>query len=226
MADNITKEDMILSYENALNSLKSSLSSTDTTAKIKLMNSYYNWVFLQTQLVQNEKAFKIPASALPNTFSKAAHDWLRPDKQALFDKYYRYDFSTGKFIINIRKENIPYNDIDLLMHSMVLTRKSVLWVEFGVNVGAEFGGRHPALVLKNMDDSFIVIPLSSQKPKTDKFSVRIDSVFGFPTLTRWANVSRIREIDISRIDFTQKIGNVNSGVMKLISDKMHSCGII
>ena len=112
------------------------------------------------------------------------------------------------------------------MHSLVLTRKAVVWVEFGVNIGAEFGGRHPAIILKNLDDSFIVLPLSSQEPSNDKFSVKINSVHGFPTLTRWANVTRIREIDISRIDFSHTIGNVNSTIMKNISDKMHSCGII
>ena len=148
------------------------------------------------------------------------------DKQRIFDKYYRFDPYTNKYIISVKKSDIPYEDVDMLMHSMVITRKAVVWVEFGVNVGSEFGGRHPAIILKNLDDSLIVIPLSSQCPDSDKFAVKVDSVFGFSSLTRWANVARIREVDISRVDFNCRIGNVNSKVMSAISNKMHDCGIL
>ena len=86
--------------------------------------------------------------------------------------------------------------------------------------------KHPAIILKNLDNSCIVIPLSSQQPKSDKFCVQINSVYGFPSFTRWANVTNIREIDNSRIDFLRKIGNVNSKVMQEISEKMHICGIL
>ena len=61
---------------------------------------------------------------------------------------------------------------------------------------------------------------------SDKFTVKIDSIYGFPPLQRWANVTRIREVDISRVDFTCRIGNVNSKVMSDIVNKMHSCGIL
>ena len=41
-------------------------------------------------------------------------------------------------------------------------RGSVIWVEFGFNIGAEFGGKHPAIVLRRTGSSIFVLPLSSQ----------------------------------------------------------------
>ena len=45
-----------------------------------------------------------------------------------------------------KKSDVTYTDIDMIIHSVVLTRKAVVWVEFGANVGAEFGGHHPAII--------------------------------------------------------------------------------
>lgn len=217
-----------VAYENACKKLKDYFDSIveQKGINLKLSTNYFNWVGLKTMLIQQEKRYEIPYSALPSTFTQAQRDWLLEEKQILFDKYYRFDIDTNKYIINVKKSDVPYEDIDMLMHSMVITRKAVVWVEFGVNVGCEFGGRHPAIILKNLDDSLIVIPLSSQRPDSDKFAVKVDSVFGFSSLTRWANVARIREVDISRVDFNCRIGNVNSKVMSDISNKMHACGIL
>lgn len=217
-----------LAYENTCQKLKEYFDSIikKKEMNLKLSVNYYNWITKKTMMIQQEKEFKIPCCALPNTFTQAQRDWLLEDKQRIFDKYYRFDKDTNKYIINIKKTDIPYEDIDMLMHSMVITRKAVVWVEFGVNVGSEFGGRHPAIILKNLDDSLIVIPLSSQCPDSDKFAVKVETVFGFSSLTRWANVARIREVDISRVDFNCRVGNVNSKVMSDISSKMHACGIL
>jgi len=222
----LSHPELCAAYSQATHSLNHYLDTVSSYDQLKLATSYFNWISKKTDLVKNENTFKIPYFALPNTFTKAQYDWLKPEKQIVFSKYYKFDSSTNKYIINIAKSAIPYEDIDMLMHSLVLTRKSVLWVEFGVNIGSEFGGRHPAIILKNLDDSLIVVPLSSQCPESDKFTVKIDSVYGFPTLQRWANVTHICEIDIARVDFTCRIGNVNSKVMSDIANKMHSCGIL
>lgn len=225
---NSIKVSLQTAYEKVCDALKIYFDTLIVSNELacKLAISYFDWIALKTTLVQNENNFKIPFSALPNTFTSMQREWLLREKQAIFDKYYKFDSSTNKYIINVKKTDIPYEDIDMLMHSLVITRKAVVWIEFGVNIGAEFGGRHPAIILKNLDDSLLVVPLSSQCPESDKFTVKIDSVYGFPTLTRWVNVTRIREVDISRVDFTCRIGNVNSKVMADISNKVHACGIL
>ena len=37
-----------------------------------------------------------------------------------------------------------------------IVRGDVVWVEFGFNIGEEFSGRHPALVLKNRKNKFFL----------------------------------------------------------------------
>jgi len=45
--------------------------------------------------------------------------------------------------------------------------------------GKEFGGKHPALILKNTGDSLIVVPLSSQSPASIKpYHVNFFSPYG------------------------------------------------
>lgn len=142
---------------------------------IKLANEYYKWTSLKTNLILNEKTFQIPASALPNVIKPSSFQWLHTDKQAVVSKYYQYDKDTDKYVIAVKKTAIPEADIELIMRSLVLTRKAVVWVDFGYNIGTEFGGRHPAIILKNLKDSLVVIPLSSQMPKTMDYNVKIAS---------------------------------------------------
>ncbi len=80
-------------------------------------------------------------------------------------------------------------------------------------------------ILKNLKDSLVVIPLSSQMPKTMDYNVKIDKVYGFPEMPRWANVSRIAQVSLSRIHF-EKFGDVKPAVLKDISEKLTACGII
>ena len=193
--------------------------------QVKLANEYYKWTTLKTNLILEEKLFQIPPSALPNTIKRANYEWLHPEKQSIISRHYHYDKETDKYIICTRKENVPQEDIEIIVQALVLVRKAVVWVDFGYNVGTEFGGRHPAIILKNLKDSLIVIPLSSKEPRTMEYSVRVDKVYGYALMPRWANVTRITQVSLSRIHF-EKIGDVKPYVLKQISEKLQVCGII
>lgn len=98
-----------------------------------------------------------------------------------------------------------------------IVRGSVVWVEFGFNLGREFGGRHPALIWRRTGESIYVIPLSSQRPALIKqHHVKVDKVYGFSTMDRWCNVLKIQNISIIRIDTTAAIGNVKGYVLDAI----------
>ena len=140
-------------------------------------------------------------------------------------KYYQYDKPTDKYIISVKKSIVPQEDIELIMRSLVLIRKTVVGIDFGYNIGTEFGGRHPAIILKNLKDSLIVIPLSSQTPKNLDYNVRVDKVYGFPEIPRWANVTRITQVSLSRVHF-EKFGDVKPAILKEITEKLVSCSII
>lgn len=211
---------MTSSLQNHFNRIKQ-----DEPENIKLANEYYKWTSLKTNLILNEKTFQIPSIALPNIIKPSTFQWLHADKQTVVSKYYQYDKTTDKYIISVKKNAVPQADIELIMRSLVLIRKAVIWIDFGYNIGTEFGGRHPAIILKNLKDSLVVIPLSSQIPKTMDYNVKVDKVYGFPEMPRWANVTRITQVSLSRVHF-EKFGDVKPAVLKEISEKLASCGII
>ena len=50
------------------------------------------------------------------------------------------------------------------MRYVLFKRGNVIWLDFGFNIGNEFGGVHPAVILKNFDNDLLVVPISSKKP--------------------------------------------------------------
>jgi len=220
-------EDTRHSFDEMTSSLQAHFDNInpEDPESIKLSGEYYKWTSLKTGLILHEKRFRIPPSVLPNTIKHSSFQWLHADKQAVVSKYYRYDKPTDKYIISVKKDAVPQPDIEIIARSLVLVRKAVIWVDFGYNIGTEFGGRHPAIILKNLEDSLVVIPLSSQMPKTMDYSVLVDKVYGFPEMPRWANVTRITQVSLSRVHF-EKFGDVKPAVLKDISAKLASCGII
>ncbi|MDE7201530.1 MAG: type II toxin-antitoxin system PemK/MazF family toxin, partial [Lachnospiraceae bacterium] len=222
-----TLDDTCNSYDEMVITLRKHFSNIDkhNSEQIKLANEYYKWTALKTRLISNENLFQIPSSALPNTIKISTFQWLRPEKQSVILKHYRLDKNTNQYIIAVKKDNVPNDDIEVIMRSLVLIRKTVVWVDFGYNIGTEFGGRHPAIILKNLKDSLVVIPLSSQEPKTIEYSVKVDKVYGFPPMPRWANVTRITQVSLSRVHF-KTIGDVKPSILAEINNKLKSCGII
>ena len=148
----------------------------NNSEQIKLANEYYKWTKLKTDLILHEKSFHIPTSALPNTIKLSSFQWLKPEKQSIISNYYNFDTLSQQYVISVKKSSVPEPDVELIMRSLVLIRKTVIWVDFGYNIGTEFGGRHPAIILKNLKDSLVVIPLSSQEPKKMDYSVKVDKV--------------------------------------------------
>ncbi len=50
------------------------------------------------------------------------------------------------------------------MRYVLFKRGNVIWLDFEFNIGNEFGGMHPAVILKNFDNDLFVVPISSKKP--------------------------------------------------------------
>ena len=202
----------VVSLQDAISALHKHFGTISETVpeQVKLANEYYKWTALKTNLILDEKSFQLPPAVLPNTIKPSSFQWLRPEKQSIVSKYYLYDTDTDKYIISVKKQNVPNEDIEMIARSLVLIRKAVVWVDFGYNIGTEFGGRHPAIILKNLKDSLVVIPLSSQEPKSMDYNVKVDKVYGYPLMPRWANVTRITQVSLSRVHF-EKIGDVKVG---------------
>lgn len=99
-----------------------------------------------------------------------------------------------------------------------ICRGSVVWIEFGFNIGNEFGGRHPAIILRKTGNSIFVVPLSSQEPDVKKpYHVKVEKVYSFKNMIRWVNVLKIQNVSVQRVDCNASIGNVKGEVLNDIN---------
>jgi len=82
----------------------------------------------------------------------------------------------------IQKEKFELSD------NVRIKRGEVFWVNFGYNIGDEFSGRHPAIVLKSSRTMCVVLPLSSKEPtelqKQKGNYVEINKVYNFKAIKR------------------------------------------
>jgi hypothetical protein len=109
-------------------------------------------------------------------------------------------------------------------------RGKVVWVNFGFNVGREFSGKHPALILKVQNyESMYVLPLDSGDVPEDKkdksYCIPIPFVFDFPSIKRWCNVYRIVCLSCRRIDFNSRIGRIRGTILDTINTAIDGCGL-
>ena len=88
-------------------------------------------------------------------------------------------------IINTEKEFVLPNNID-----DIVKRCNVIWVHFGFNIGSEFGGHHPAIVVRKMGNAVYVIPLDSGNIPEDKkdkgYLIPIRYVYNFQKMPRFS----------------------------------------
>lgn len=125
--------------------------------------------------------------------------------------------------------------------NQILKRGNVVWVDFGFNIGTEFGGRHPAIILKRIKqiDQIVVIPLDSSsdipdtelKRENSDFWVKIlgEEIWGMTNQIRWANIYNITQVSNIRVDFFDNEGNlkyfsVDYEVLDRIDEKVKQFG--
>ena len=109
-------------------------------------------------------------------------------------------------------------------------RGSVCWIHFGFNVGEEFGGKHPGIVLRKGRKTIVVVPLTTKQPTQKLLDggtyVEVDKVYGFKRMNRWVNVLNITPVSIQRIDYSSDFGDVKGYVLDNISTAIMKSGLL
>lgn len=153
-----------------------------------------------------------------------------------------YILNNNNYIFN--NTDISKEDALLLAKKVLLKRGNVVWIDFGFNIGNEFGGMHPAIILKNFDNELFVLPISSKKPseykkiekefndgkitkeeyekqKNDIIEiVQIDKIYRFKDMTRWTNITRMKKVSILRLNFNGTIGKIDGKYLSIINEKI------
>jgi len=186
--------------------------SPDDSDEIKRLSKYLDWQSTKNKLYIAEKQpLAIPQKIAKSTLSS----WEYNQASEVLRNYYYLDERNPKDSLRYIKKsgNIPDKHLRLILDKLVLTPRAVVWVEFGFNIGNEFGGRHPAVIIKNFKGTYYVLPLSTKR-KEDKLAIghqiQIDAVYGFSKgLKRYIDVTRLMPISHHRIDLASSIGSVN-----------------
>jgi len=226
-----------------LQELRKCFNSEDDFKRGKL---YFTWIKDKTEKIENEKnedfIYKNIVKYTLKNYRVDKYNYERLNEQLKNIVNNNYICKNNNYIFN--NKNILKEDAMLLLKKMLLKRGNVVWIDFGFNIGNEFGGMHPAIILKNFDNELFVLPVSSKKPKeyvkieqdykdrkiTFEESkkkkneiteiVQLDSIYRFKNMIRWANITRIRKVSILRLNFNGTIGKVEGKYMNDISKKI------
>lgn len=207
---------------------------------------YFTWLKDKTERLINEKDenyiyTNVINHTLPNyvitqyTFSKSNKTIKNIIKK-------HYNFSENKYTFTNSK--ISIDDVKMLMKYVLFKRGNVIWLDFGFNIGNEFGGMHPAVILKNFDNDLFVVPISSKKPpeyikieqdfKDKKITeeecqksknniaeiIELSKINGFRNMLRWSRITRMKKISMLRVNFSGTIGTLDGTDMDKIAEKI------
>ena len=233
-------------YIKCLKKLREFRKSLNTENDLKRGKLYFNWIRDKTKKIENEKdidyIYKNIVQYTLKNYKIDKYNYERLNKQLKNIVKNSYALKKNNYIFN--NTNISKEDTMLLTKKVLLKRGNVVWIDFGFNIGNEFGGMHPAIILKNFDNEIFVLPISSKKPKEykkleqDYYNkkitleecekkkgqiteiVQIDNIYRFKDMIRWANITRMKKVSILRLNFNGTIGKVDGKYLSTINEKI------
>lgn len=207
---------------------------------------YFIWLKEKTEKIINEKDEKyiytnVIKYTLPNyVITQYIFNKSNNSIKSIIKKNYK--LNENKYTFNNYK--ISVEEVKMLMKYVLFKRGNVIWLDFGFNIGNEFGGMHPAVILKNFDNDLFVVPISSKKPPEylkieqdledkkiteEEFKKRkkditeiieLPKINGFRNMLRWARITRMKKISMLRVNFSGTIGTLNGSDMDSIAEKI------
>ena len=233
-------------YIKCLKKLREFRKSLNTENDLKRGKLYFTWIRDKTKKIENEKdidyIYKNIVQYTLKNYKIDKYNYERLNKQLKNIVKNNYALKKNNYIFN--NTNISKEDTMLLTKKVLLKRGNVVWIDFGFNIGNEFGGMHPAIILKNFDNEIFVLPISSKKPKEYKKLeqdyhnkkitleecikkkgqiteiVQIDNIYRFKDMIRWANITRMKKVSILRLNFNGTIGKVDGRYLSIINEKI------
>ena len=233
-------------YIKCLKKLREFRKSLNTENDLKRGKLYFTWIRDKTKKIENEKdidyIYKNIVQYTLKNYKIDKYNYERLNKQLKNIVKNNYALKKNNYIFH--NTNISKEDTMLLTKKVLLKRGNVVWIDFGFNIGNEFEGMHPAIILKNFDNEIFVLPISSKKPKEYKKLeqdyhnkkitleeyikkkgqiteiVQIDNIYRFKDMIRWANITRMKKVSILRLSFNGTIGKVDGKYLSTINEKI------
>lgn len=199
-----------MGYDNLIKQLED-INSSILIPKDKL-DKFYSWIICHSgYLLAEQNEFVVSEDKIPNVLSEYTYKYLSKYLSNILNEYYY--LSDSKYIKTRNK--MPDSDSTKLYCSLYLKPRNVVWVDFGFNIGCEFGGKHPAIIIKNINNkTLIVAPISTDKGdkqvSTDKIiTFNSNEVYNMRSIrSRFTNITRITPVSVYRLDVNSTIGSI------------------
>lgn len=182
-----------------------------TPEQVKRTCLYLESLIIKSNYFEIEKyPLEIPITVFPKKITKFVYDKSKDKIRKMIEKYYTWSENAREYHFNLC-ESIEYDDKYSMLHGLIFVRGNVVWIDFGFNVGCEFGGKHPAVILKNLGDNIVVAPLTSGTLESPRpFEVVINTVYNLPKRNRYTNITRILSVSTYRVDLSSPVGSIHS----------------
>jgi len=201
-----------LSYKAAVDSLTDLITQNKSGIDDFKLKLYFDWITSKTEYLQKEnQAITIPDTQLPQTLSIQTYNYLKPKLKKIVNSTYKK--INDKYVRNTSRISVAASTE--LFTTLYLSKRNVVWVDFGFNVGNEFGGRHPAVILKNLGEVLIVAPISTNSNGVEESDTIItflpNELYRMPSLRhRFTNITRITPVSLIRVDLNSNIGSMKA----------------
>ena len=234
------------SYIKCLKKLQHFRRSLNKKEDQKRGKLYFTWLRAKTEKVEKEQdeeyIYRNIAKYTLKNYVITRYTYNKSNKFVKSAIKANYILKNNKYIFN--NKEISIEDVKILMKYVLFKRGNVVWIDFGFNIGNEFGGMHPAVILKNFEKDLFVLPISSKKPieyiriekelENGKITIEeskkqknelteiieLDKINGFKKMLRWARITRMKKVSILRLNFSGTIGTLDGKYMDSISNKI------
>ena len=234
------------SYIKCLKKLREFRKSLNKKEHQKRGKLYFTWIKDKTEKVEKEEdeeyIYRNIAKYTLQNYVISKYTYNKSNKMVKFIIKSNYILKDNKYIFN--NQEIFVEDVKILMKYVLFKRGNVVWIDFGFNVGNEFGGIQPAVIINNFEKDLFVLPISSKKPieyirieeelehgkitleesKKQKNElteiIELDKINGFKKMLRWARITRMKKVSILRLKFSGTIGTLDGNYMDSISKKI------
>lgn len=176
------------------------------------LEKFYQWIQSQCCYLEREQQpFTVTERQAPQTLTVANYNFLVGKLGPIPENHYTFDG------IKYVRNGTPMSNADAtaLYCTFYLKKRNIVWVDFGFNIGKEFGGKHPAIILKNLNnDVLIVAPVSTnvdgRHSASDTEVIFSGSdMYDMPSVReRFTHISRVTPVSVYRIDTSSTVASL------------------
>lgn len=202
----------ITEYHATVARLQNLIQSNPSSVPSVTLEIFCKWIQTHCDFLEKEQQpFHASQNQVPQTLNAVSYNFLSNKISQLLSKYYEFDG------IQYHRNSATLSDAacTAIYCNYYLRPRNIVWVDFGFNVGREFGGKHPAIILKNLNNEVLIVaPVSTNKNNSHTESGTVitftaSDMYNMPSIReRFTDITRITPVSVHRLDTNSKIGSL------------------